>query len=355
MLRASGGDLSLAADDDPDRRPWARTELVIDLAPPPAPAPARAAASRTRGWVATALRRRGRVAAAIAGVASLALLVAIGWRMGHRATAESQRAPASRARDDTTVVSAVAGTLQRRGAAGEWAAVTVGDRLAPDDVLRTPPGSTATLAVGDRSRIALSDATQLTVREITAAVQRLRLSRGRISVDHQPDGARVMIVETERGDAEARAGAARFSALSTGASLAVATEAGVVRLENDRGSVEVKEGEQAVAFRGAAPSRPAPIPRRLLLRLANAAAAAPPALCAVVEGTVRPGTEVRVDGQRVDPGPDGRFTQRVDRRRGVTSVAVVTREVSGAVVERRVDCAAIDPRLQDFAVRWGTQ
>jgi hypothetical protein len=253
------------------------------------------------------------------------------------------------------VVIAGEGTLERKDASGAWSPVAVGERLRSEDVVRTPPGSTASLAIGERSRTSLSDATEVGVSEITSAVQRLRLARGRLSVDHQPDGARVIVVETERADATAQAGTARFSVLSTGASLAVASEAGVVRLRTARGSVDVSAGQQAIAFRGAVPSKPTPIPRSVLLRLANAATAAPRALCAVVEGTIRPGSEVRVDGELVDPGPDGRFTARVNRRRGMSSVSVVTREVTGSVVERRVPCAPIDPRLQDFAVRWGAQ
>lgn len=341
VLRACGGELRLSADDDPLRRPWARTEFVIDLAPPPGVAAAATGAGR----------RWPRVAAA---AALLAVLAGSAWWVVRRTLpAPEQGAAAPVQGADAAVVSAIDGTLERRDASGAWSTVAVGERLRAEDVVRTPPGSRATLAIGDRSRIALSDATQVGVREITSALQRLRLSRGRLSVDQQPDGARVIVVETERGDAAAQAGAARFSVLSTGESLAVASDAGVVRLQTLGGAVEVKEGEQAVAFRGAAPSRPVPIPRAVLLKLANAAAAAPPALCAVVEGSVRPGAEVRVDGERVDPGPDGRFTRRVARRRGMESVAVETREVTGKVFERRVECAPIDPRLQDFAVRWG--
>jgi hypothetical protein len=344
VLRASGGDLRLAPTDDPARRTWARTEFVVDLAPVRAAAPAVAPRPRADRWRVVAV------------AAALAAAVAMGWRlMQHTLPGADAGEPATIVASDAPVVSALDGTLERRRGRGDWGRVSVGERLALDDVLRTPAGSTATLALGDHSRVALSDATQLAVRELTSALQRLRISRGRLSVDHQPEGARVIVIETERGDAAAKAGAAKFSVLSTGTSLAVATETGVVRLANDRGAVDVGGGRQAVAFRGAAPSRPAPIPRSILLRLANAASAGPPALCAIVEGTVRPGTEVRVDGELVDAGPDGRFTRRVARRRGVASVSVVTREVSGAVVERRVSCAEIDPRLQDFAVRWGTK
>jgi len=307
------------------------------------------------------LRRRWRALAATA-----ALVAAVGggwWLMARKFPAVErgeaghvERGAAGRVQgSEAPIVSAVEGRLERKDASGGWSPVAVGDRLAAEDVIRTPLGSTASLAIGERSRIALSDATQVGVREVTSAVQRLRLSRGRLSVDHQPDGARLIVVETERGDARAQAGAARFSVLSTGASLAVASEAGVVRLETDRGSVEVKEGQQAVAFRGATPTPPAPIPRAVLLKLANALGARPASLCAIVEGTVRPGTEVRVDGERVEAGPDGRFTQRVARRPRVDSVAVATREVSGTVIERHVACAPIDPRLQDFAVQWGAR
>jgi hypothetical protein len=72
----------------------------------------------------------------------------------------------------------------------------------------------------------------------------------------------------------------------------------------------------------------------------------------MIEGTVDPGAEVRVEGRLVDPGPQGRFAVRLPLEKGRTYATVVTRDAAGHVVQRRVDCAA-EHDVSDFAVRWG--
>jgi hypothetical protein len=344
MLRRAGGELRLAAPDDPSRRSWARTEFVVDLAADgKTPAPQEPPPPR-RTVLAGA-------APAVALLAALLVVVGLGWS-GFRRWVRAGDAPRPAAVAAAPIVVAVVdveGRIERLRGDG-WEPVASGQRLHAEDTIRTGAGSGATLAIGDRSKVAVSDATQLTVREITAAVQRLRLSRGRISVDHQPDGARVIVVESERGDSVARAGAARFNVLASGTSLAVATEAGAVRLQSSGRSVEVQAGEQSVSFEGQVPSEARPVPVALLLKVARTAREAR-GWC-TVEGTVEPGAEVRVEGRLVDPGPQGRFAIRLPLAKGGTSATVVTRDAAGHVAQRRVDCAA-EHDVSDFAVRWG--
>jgi ferric-dicitrate binding protein FerR (iron transport regulator) len=345
MLRRSGGELRLVEPRDPARRPWARTEFVVDLAAgPDAPAPQELPPPRRRVLA--------RAAVAVALAATLIAAVWLGWaalRRPSRASEAPQQMATAAAVAVGVEVLEVQGRVERlrRGA---WEPVANRDRLELDDTLRADAGSRATLAIGEGSRLAVSDATQLTVREITAAVQRLRLSRGRISVDHQPDGARVLVVESEDGDAVARAGTARFSVLASGRSLAVATEAGAVRLRSAGRTVDVAAGQQSVAFRGSAPRAPAPIPLALLLRVARAARAAHGSC--TIEGVAEPGAEVRVEGRVVEPGPQGAFAVRVRLEPGRRYATIVTRDAAGRSVQRRAGCAA-EQDVSDFAVRWG--
>jgi hypothetical protein len=356
MLRASGGEVRLGAACDPERPPWARTEFLVDLAagpdaPAPLDAPPPPAGPR--------LRLRLRLAwPAAASLLALVLAIGGGWGLFQRwvragdAPPALTAAPVRPAADRVELVSA-AGVVERlRG--GTWEPVAPGERLRDDDTLRAGPGARATIAIGDTSRLSISDATQLTVREITAAVQRLRLTRGRISVDHQADGARVLVVESEHGEQVAPAGAARFSVLANGAALAVATDAGVVRLKASGRTVDVAAGEHSVSFRGAAPSAPAPIPVALLLKIARAATERDGA-CRV-EGHAAPGAEVTVGGEPVQPGAGGFFSVRVAVAAGARHATLVTRDAAGRVVEQRVACArARESELSDFAVRWGQQ
>jgi two-component sensor histidine kinase len=344
MLRRAGGELRLASPGDPSCRPWSTTEFVVDLAASSdAPAPRELPRPRR------ALVRRTGVVAAL--FASVAAVLAVSWLGFQRWVRAGDAAPAAAvvAAPIAVEVLSADGQVERRRDR-EWEPVTSGQRLLPDDSIRAAAGAGASLAIGAATRVVVSDATELTVREITAAVQRLQLTRGRLSVDHQADGARVLVVESEGGDAVARAGTARFSVLASGTALAVATQAGVVRLHSAGQAVEVAAGQQSVSFKGRGPARPSQVPVTLLLRIARAARDRGGSC--LVEGVVDPGAEVRVDGQLVDPGPRGRFAVRVPRSDGRNEARVVTRDAAGRAVERRVECAE-DHGVSDFAVRWG--
>lgn len=300
--------------------------------------------------------RAVRAVGALAGAALVGLAVVGGWASFHgwvREKAPPVTVTASAAQPASATVVEIEGVLERRVGEDAWVIVAPGDRLQADDAIRTTAGGHAVLAIGEASRIDVTERTELSVREITAAVHRLRLARGRITLDHQADGARVLVVESERGDAVARTNGARFSILSTGAALSVATESGVVRLESGGARVDIAAGQQSTAVRGAPPSRVAPIPVDVLLRVGAAAAPRDPRLCAVVQGSVEAGSEVLVDGRPVEVGPDGRFEARVSRARGKDHARVVTRDVAGRTVQRSVPCAAPPgAEVTDFAVRW---
>jgi hypothetical protein len=356
MIRGSGGEVRVVADDDHGRRPWARTEFAVDLAGgADAPAPRAADPGPAARWP--------RAAVALAGCAVAAAVVGLGWVAFQRwvrgedgAVAAAVMPAAAAEVEATEVVEVIAatGTVERLRS-GQWSPVTGRERLHEEDTIRTAADAGATIQVGERSHLALAGSTQLTVRELTAAVHRLRLARGRISVDHQPDGARVLVVESETGASVARAGPARFSVLASGAALAVATETGVVRLQAAGRTVEVSPGQQSVAFAGGAPAAPTAIPVTLLLEVARSAGLED-GTCGV-QGRVEAGAEVRIAGRLVEPRPDGRFTARVPVARGTRQVTLVTRDAAGRTRERRIPCGrAADPAdVSDFAVRWGQE
>jgi hypothetical protein len=162
----------------------------------------------------------------------------------------------------------------------------------------------------------------------------------------------VIVIESEDGGSVARAGTARFSALASGKSLAVATETGVVRLESAGGSVDVGAGRQAVSFWGERPDPTTPIPAAVLLKVARTAMGE--GVC-TVDGVAERGAEVRVEGRPVEVGRDGRFSIRLAARRVGMHATVVTRDAAGHVAERRAPCTPIvqEHDVSDFAVRWG--
>ncbi|HEY7725036.1 MAG TPA: FecR domain-containing protein [Anaeromyxobacteraceae bacterium] len=253
----------------------------------------------------------------------------------------------------TARVVAVTGTVESGRGEGPWTPLRGGESLGQDESVRAGPGSGADIAVGDRARLTVAERTQLSVEELTEAVHRFRLKRGRVAADYRPDGARVLRIESGAGDAFAEAASARFSALSSGDTLAVATETGAVNLRAAGAAVQVGAGEVALARPGEAPSAPAAVPAAVLLKVVDAGRVASASLCAAVEGRVQPGSEVSVDGEPVEVGADGSFAARLRRRPGLEQVRVAARDPLGRTAERKVSCRKERwERIDDFAVRW---
>src|SRR3954470_12311590 len=163
------------------------------------------------------------------------------------------------------VVESLSGRVERNKANG-WTDVLVGDHLRADDSLRTSRGAKTALRIGEKSRLTVTEGSQLTIRELTEQVHRFTL-RGNVFVDYKPDGKRVLRIENEgNGGAVAEAREARFSVLSTGISLAIATESGSVDLKSHDETIHVATGEEAFARAGEAPHATAPIPTEVLLK-----------------------------------------------------------------------------------------
>ena len=294
-----------------------------------------------------------------AGVAVAALLLAAAWAVFVRTVYErpeptaraAQPAPDAPPELEQPAVTDVQGTVERTTQEGAWVPVHAGDLLRARDAVRTGAASRADLAVGRTARLTVAEGTHVTVREVSAAVQRWNLVRGRLSVDSRPGGRRTLRVETESGTAVAESGA-QFSVLAAPLSMAVAAQSGTVDLAGSGRSVRVEPGQQASVRTGEPPAPPAPLPPRLLLKVATAAQGGAD-VCALVQGRADAGTEVRVDGEAVEVAAGGRFSARVRRQPGREHVEVVTRDASGRHVSRRVPCAgAGEQGISHFSVRW---
>jgi hypothetical protein len=251
----------------------------------------------------------------------------------------------------TVQVVAVRGTVERSSRAGAWGPIATGDQLGAEDSIRTGPSSTAELGVGERSRMTVADATQITVHEVTSAVHRFRLTRGRIAVDYGEGRGRRLRVEDESGRA-VETEHARFGVLATGAMLAVATETGSVALRARGAEVAVGTGEQSAATGDGPPSPAEPIPSALLLKLASAAAGLDRDECTALSGAASTASSLDVDGEPVPIAEDGRFAVRVRRRRGQATVLVSVVDALGRTTQRVMPCREAEPRVKDLSVRW---
>jgi hypothetical protein len=242
--------------------------------------------------------------------------------------------PDEEAPEEARVV-AIEGKVERAIRGGPWEPLTVGQTLSAAESLRTGAAAHADLAIGADAKMTVAESSQLTVSELTRAVHRLRLTRGRLAVSYGRSGERVLRIEDESGSAVAETRGATFSVLSNGQALAVATQTGTVNLTAADTGVTVGAGQQSTAFAGLPPSAAEPIPTQVLLKLA---ASGKRAQCAEIAGTASRAAEVRVDGERVPLSADGTFRVAVAARPGLSAVRVSTRDVEGRTREELVKC-----------------
>src|SRR6267378_1451780 len=280
---------------------------------------------------------------------------AVADRGGDRPPGAPQQALALSAPQEAVVLS-VAGSAERSRGAGPWSRLLPGEHLKADESIRTGKNSRTDLRIGDKSTLAVTESTQVTIRELTRAVHRFRLERGRLAVDYKPDGERILKIESESSGAVAETHGARFSVLSTGSTIAVATETGSVNLRAAQREVEVREGQTAAVRQGEAPSAAEPIasvPIPLLLKVAAAISSENEQLCARVTGTAQTGAEVLVDGVPADVDREGRFSVAVPRRPpDKNEVLVAMRDAAGREQSRTLPCDALDPRIRRVGIRW---
>lgn len=249
------------------------------------------------------------------------------------------------------VVLSVSGEVKKAQGGGSWADLAAGETLRSDEELRTGKGARTDLRVGGSDRVTVFESSSLVIQDLTQDVRRLRLLRGRISVDQVDAHAPPFRVEDGNGSA-AEGRKARFSVLSTGTAIAVVAEKGDVGLTSAARTVKVTAGMESVAVHGRAPTAPRPVPTRILLQVANAVIGASAEACAELEGSVPPGAELTVGGVLTQADAAGRFHLRVPRTPGKRSVEVALRDASGRTRTREVPCAPSPADVHDVAIKW---
>jgi hypothetical protein len=294
-------------------------------------------------------RQRGAivVAAVVAAVAAGAMVIRALRPAASSSPPPAAAAPARAA--DALVVSADEG-VQRTVPGGAWAPARAGDTLAVADSIRTGAAGNAELELGRGARVTVAQRTEVTVRELTAAVQRVGLIRGRIGVNVEPDGTRVLRVEDAAGQMSVTASGGRLGVVAAPGSLAVVAQEGGAVLESAGAAVTVPAGHQATAWRGIAPVAPTPVPRKLLMRVVEAMDARRASVCNVVQ--VDLAAEVLVNGEPVETPPDGRVVLRVPPRGRRRGAELVIRHASGEEERQLVPCWRDEADVSDLEVRW---
>jgi hypothetical protein len=252
-------------------------------------------------------------------------------------------------RPEARIVS-VKGEVRRGATAGEWTPVREGDTLREHERIRTGAGGSAELSVDEKSSVLVSESTEVGVEEISRAVHRFRLMRGRVTADYAPDGRRALRIEGTRGQAAETSRDARFSVLATEETFTLATERGKVNLASAGAEVTVEAGRQASATAEKAPAAPTPIPAEVLLLATGKAG---PAGCSEVGGTAPPGSEVTVAGIPAVVDADGRFRVKLTGEVAQKKIAVWIRDAAGHIEKKQIVCAASTSaqRVRDIEIR----
>jgi len=252
----------------------------------------------------------------------------------------------------------VRGVTQRQLEDGRWAAVTPGESLRLDDVVRTLSGGSVILRLGNSVQVRLTSRTEVTIRELSERASRVRVEEGRIVAEVEPSGATVLRVEAKGSNAIAEAEGGRFSVISDGrGQVAVAAEAGAIKLTAGGESVEVAAGETSRVVGASAPSAPVAIPTSLFLKVAAPGKKLQREPETVVEGRTQPGSLVRVGARVAQVDDDGRFRVRVPLQEGENKLEVKVTDVTGREQREALPAITLDtkePEIKNPEVNWGT-
>jgi hypothetical protein len=106
---------------------------------------------------------------------------------------------------------------------------------------------------------------------------------------------------------------------------------------------------------GGAPSRPAPIPVDVMLRVVDPGCRVQREKYIVLKGRTTPGAAVSANGNQAEIQPDGRFSVRVPLKLGKNNIVVVTEDVFGHRNKKNFPCVTVDPGapIQKIDIRWG--
>ena len=270
-------------------------------------------------------------------------------------SATAEPVPFNQTDDHISVVSVEGAAEKKTSTSGKWRAMNKGDMLNVDDSVRTLEDSTVVLGLGETSTIELSNASEIEVRELSGAAQRLGLIKGRASVDYSENGKRVLNIENSDGTVVAKVDEGKFSILNNGQLVAVATETGSVDLSAGGESVTVSKGMESVVEKGKAPVTPYQISPNAYLKLSGGACRKQNNGMAIVRGTVSVGTKIRVQNIKVQPNPDGSFMVRIKLAENHKKVQLKTTDVWGNIRERTVVCT--EPRnsasIKNVVIDWG--
>ncbi len=253
------------------------------------------------------------------------------------------------------VVVAIRGKVLVRHGNGAWADAELNAELGLEDAVRAGRNAEVTLRLGDGVEVKLSPRSELSVRELTEAVSKVRLDEGHVTATVTA-GGRALRVAARGSDAEAESKGGTFGVVTDGrGTLAVAATTGTVRVSAAGAAVDVHAGEATTVSAGATPAEPTASPSSLFLKLGALASTQTNQTSTTVSGTTAPGALVRVGDAVVTADGSGRFSMKVPLRDGKNELSVDVVDASGRHEDKRLPAVIVDrvkPPI-DANVQWG--
>jgi hypothetical protein len=255
----------------------------------------------------------------------------------------------------TAMVTMRKGSVESRRGAGPWQALDDGAVLSENDVVRTGRRAEVELRFGEQIEVRLSPRSELTIRDLSEAVSRIRLDQGHVTAVVGSTG-QVLRVQVRNTDAEVRSERGAFGLATDGnGQLAVAATTGRVSVETPKAAVDVAEGQFTTVVGDQAPTPPTALPASLFLKVGALAATQTNQAATTVRGTTAPGAVVRIGDHVAPADASGSFAVKVPLREGLNELRVEVVDAAGRWQDQALPPITVDrskPPL-DAAIQWG--
>ncbi len=233
----------------------------------------------------------------------------------------------------TLTVDNIQGSVEVRGADGEWKSAADGQVLPIGSGLRTKLGARANLRrqVGNRTiAFGLSGRADVSLHDMNETETRLVVAEGVVIVDLDPATGHVVELAARLSDVVARTSGGRLSFLTDGkGNVQAAVEGGEARVQGGGKTVHLQSGEYTTVRRGEQPDKPLRVPRSLLLKVRWPKATRVALRRHTIRGVTTPGALVQVGEVMVRANAEGAFSATVKLNEGKNRIHVHVLDMVG--------------------------
>ncbi|HKA90234.1 MAG TPA: hypothetical protein VKE22_21380 [Haliangiales bacterium] len=237
----------------------------------------------------------------------------------------------------------VTGSVEVRRS-GRWIDVAPGERLLPAEAVRTGPEGSARLRDASGDEVFLRERVKLEVLALTQTVAELLLTSGKVRAS---TGGERLAISAGGAHAVAPRGARFTIYADPRGAVAVASDAGEVKVMARGAEVAVGPNAQTFVEPGRPPEDPVAVPDEVFLAVAWPEAAVQQSQI-TLRGRTSRGADVAINGRPVSVGADGSFAVQVPLREGSNRVEVVAEPIVGPAkrVVRDVSARTTGPPLE---------